>query len=948
MRKRFIISVFIIASLVAAISCSRKENYSDSSVGMEEPVACDVSFEAVPEEFLPETRTVLTDSEIETKKTRIFLGAYQNGSLVCEKEFTVAGGDNLSQMKFKLEKSRTYTVYAIVNAPFSGYPASESSLASMTMDCYNNMAVQGNSMGIPMAGSRTVTIGTSASSYSIPVKRLFAKVSLTMSCNWTGAVISSATVKNLNHSLKPFGSSAWASSTSSTSTYPLFIDSTTGGSSSSMTTVLYVPENIQGTVSAFSGNSASSQKTFDNLTSYWKARLTYLEVEVSSTGLYSGSRTYRVVLGADKLSNCNIVRNSVYNWTLAFDENNLSVNNWKSEADGWNDNRYITSDAEYFVEAIDYYDWTDIFSSNLTSGQVQYTFSVPPGESYDWEDIISDSDPDGFSIETEKIMKTLYVTATAKKNNTSSNVTSTAALNIIYKQIGFDEYDYHVDPGSSVAAEVKYGYYWDTVDPSDWVGIKGKGTGASREWEYTAAPATGITSSYTAGGASTEDRITYTVASTVRPGAYPITASRVSSANIPASADARIVVNDTRYLRWTDRSANYSGEYDYSPDEIHVYLTRGGSGTRSGDYCANAVTYYEFGDITGAGKLYGNTISPYGSSGNKLTDHLMFTFDTDLFALSSFYSGNAWLRCAQNLSAGEYPITLSFTDHTHPITLYVHVAPMETIRPRYEFEHSVYDIMEGSSVVCNIIKHYDRYEDETLVERDCQASETFSLYLGTTTIDDTSIATQSYRTVTGVNYGTTTIRWSYSAYESYAAANVNYSATAEIRVHRTEQRERFEVFDVTTPFTNDEDFSIRNMVPVTTLIYPKNVYYIWLVVARYVDTYTDGVVTEYDTTPEIMDYNSFGFEWREEGGSLLAYTSEDYASNDIAEYPLHVLWVYENAGQTTVSWSNGLTGDAYRGTRKITLIHTEVGFQFDPNNPGGDIPIEYDDNNNQP
>lgn len=941
MRKRFIISVFSIAAIMAAASCSRKENYSDSPVGVEEPVACDVSFEAVPEEFLPETRTVLTDSEIETKKTRIFLGAYQNGSLVCEKEFTVAGGDNLSQMKFKLEKSRTYTVYAIVNAPFSGYPASESSLASMTMDCYNNMAVQGNSMGIPMAGSRTVTVGTSASSYSIPVKRLFAKVSLTMSCNWTGAVISSAMVKNLNHSLKPFGSSAWASSTSSTSAYPLFIDSTTGGSSSSMTTVLYVPENIQGTVSAFSGNSASSQKTFDNLTSYWKARLTYLEVEVSSTGLYSGGRTYRVVLGADKLSNCNIVRNSVYNWTLAFDEDNLSVNNWKSEADGWNDNRYITSDAEYFVEAIDYYNWTDIFSSNLTSGQVQYTFSVPPGESYDYEDIISDSDLDGFSIETEQIMKTLYVTATAKKNNASSNVTSTAALNVIYKQIGFDEYDYHVDPGSSVAAEVKYGYYWDTIDPSDWVGIKGKGTGALREWEYTSAPATGITSSYTAGGASTEDKITYTVASTVRPGAYPITASRVSSANVPASADARIVVNDTRYLRWTDRSGNYSGEYDYYSDEIHVYLTRGDYGTKSGYTCAGDVTYYEFGDITGSGKLYGSTIPPYSAD-----DYFMLTFDTDMFSLYTISNNRFIIRCLQDLSAGVYPITFSFTDHTHPITLYVHVAPKETIRPRYEFEHSVYDVMEGSTVVCNIVKHYDRYEDETLVERDCQDSETISVYSGTATIDDTSIATQSYRTVTGVSYGTTTIRWSMSTFESYASAYVQYSATAEIRVHRTEQRERFEVYDVTNIYYNNgEDFTIDDLTPVSTLVYLKNQNFIWLLVAKYVDTYTDGVVTQYGTTPQIMNFDANGFEWYEDDGALLGNSSEEYAYGNTVEYPLHVLWVDTVAGQSTVYWSNGLTGDAYRGTRKLTLILTEVGFQFDPNNPGGDIPIEYD---NQP
>ena len=159
----------------------------------------------------PPTRSILQSADIETKVTSVTLGLYQGGLLV-EKEYYGSG----------------------------------------FIPGYLDADVGIEYRGIPMAGSLVYTVGTTSSG-AIPVRRLMAKVTAQLYCEWTG-VITSVKVHNLNRSLKPFGSSAAASASDILPVYEF----QTGGEQPSGTYVFYVPENRQGTVSGIADSSEKS------------------------------------------------------------------------------------------------------------------------------------------------------------------------------------------------------------------------------------------------------------------------------------------------------------------------------------------------------------------------------------------------------------------------------------------------------------------------------------------------------------------------------------------------------------------------------------------------------------------------------------------------------------------------------------------------------------------
>ena len=268
------------------------------------------------------TRSLLTGSDIETKKTGITLAAYgEDGTLATSGHFTT----NLKSLALGLEANRTYTIYALVNMgdQTGAIPRSESALSSLTyrIPSYSDGTESIASRGIPMAGKLAYPDAGTV----IPVERLLAKVTVQVSCEWPGAAIRSARVCQLNRMLRPFGEATLEEDWGQQEFHE-------GTGTASGTFVFYVPENRQGTISGIQSSRDKSPDRNDKVNAR-KNQLTYLETVVEGTGIYVGSITYRSYLGQNAVSDFDIRRNARYNWTIRYLKDGLQYNDWKHDND---------------------------------------------------------------------------------------------------------------------------------------------------------------------------------------------------------------------------------------------------------------------------------------------------------------------------------------------------------------------------------------------------------------------------------------------------------------------------------------------------------------------------------------------------------------------------------------------------------------------------------------
>ena len=303
--KRFPVHVALIVVLLTACSREKPETVFRTS----ETAFSDIF-----------TRSLLTEANIETKKTGITLAVYgEDGYLATSRHFTT----NLESLALELESGRKYTIYALVNMgdQTGRIPRSENALSTLTyrIPSYSNGAESIVSRGIPMAGK----LSYSGAGTIIPVERLLAKVNVHISCEWPDAAIRSTRVCQLNRVLCPFGEATkeedWDQQ-----------DLNEGTGKASGTFVFYVPENRQGTIEGILTSQEKNPDRNDNV----KARkdyLTYLETVVEGTGVYVGSITYRSYLGRDEISNFDICRNARYNWTIRYLKDGLQFNDWKHD-----------------------------------------------------------------------------------------------------------------------------------------------------------------------------------------------------------------------------------------------------------------------------------------------------------------------------------------------------------------------------------------------------------------------------------------------------------------------------------------------------------------------------------------------------------------------------------------------------------------------------------------
>lgn len=283
--------------------------------------------EALLDEENQDTKSYLTKTGIDTYISGVTLAVYETGGTQAYLGYVTSG---FNAVDITLLNNKTYNIYAVANmgdqrtALSSAIEGGTLSSLTYTVD-YSTM----NTNGIPMAASVTGQSFSSASSLTVYLQRLLAKINVSLSCDWSEAVITSAKVKNVNPKVAPFGEIP-ASSTNHAILQD--IHGSTPGTGNTMSAVFYVPENNKGTV----GSVASSmQKTYTNADlSGVRDYATYLEVDVTTTGEYDGNIVYRSYLGSNKTTDFNIVRNEVYNWTITYSKGNLETYDWKRDTDG--------------------------------------------------------------------------------------------------------------------------------------------------------------------------------------------------------------------------------------------------------------------------------------------------------------------------------------------------------------------------------------------------------------------------------------------------------------------------------------------------------------------------------------------------------------------------------------------------------------------------------------
>ena len=310
----------ILATLACLCACTEK-------AVPEEDRSVAVSFTAGgPSPWAAGTRSILTDPDIETKVTGVTLAAYTGGALDADGYYT-----SPHSMTLSLIPGRAYTVYALVNMGDmrNALPALESGLEGLTytIPSYTDGSTSVNARGIPMSGNIDYTMGSGGSTV-IPVRRLLAKVTANLSCDWDGATISSVTVHGMNGRLRPFGDSA----TQGASDMLSDVEYCAGGGVGAGTYVFYVPENRQGTVAGIT-DSADKSHERNSTVNAMRERLTYLETSVSTTGTWTGTVTYRSYLGRNATSDFDIEGNARYVWTVVFREDELQESTWKRETD---------------------------------------------------------------------------------------------------------------------------------------------------------------------------------------------------------------------------------------------------------------------------------------------------------------------------------------------------------------------------------------------------------------------------------------------------------------------------------------------------------------------------------------------------------------------------------------------------------------------------------------
>lgn len=854
------ILLFTAAALGLAACTDRLETPAPSVAG--------VSFSLFDEGYVssPVTKTVFSASDIETRKTSVTLAAYRAGTLYKSGYFT----SNLSAMHLELIDGETYNIYAFVNMGniASSLPSSESVLSSVSYSIPAWQTV--NNTGLPMTGClSSFTVGSSNASGTVPVTRRFARVTAYLSCTWPGANITGAVVGNMNGRIPLVGAAAMSGSGDALS----WSDSDTG-SGSSATMVFYVPENMQGTVSGITASHDKSHE-FNATVAANQSKLTYLEVTVnglsSSSAMYGGNVTYRSYLGANATTNFDIAGNTAYTWTITYSEDGLAQDTWKVDTDRLNDRRSFSwNQNPIYVEpgqTITFLDW---YTTNITTG-ISVALS---GE--DKPDVVHTESSSGFVVKPSA-RPAQSVTATASPSHNPITALIKSTVYIVRRWVaewkGYDP-DIYASEGKKVyVVDYTGGYgssktvqptvdYWQNPggSPIRTHGQVEPGYNGNTLWTYSVP--SGMTQSYS----GSQDRVTYTVPKTVRPGDYPIYATVKADGY---ADEAFIRVADTRFLYWfattgDNTSGAVSTSLDISMgarlDLSHPTMAAmprfvfGDETGNSGSPLNGARTYFTYSGNS-AGQMYPYL---YGQSiRNNFQSTLSSQLVIDVPPALTFSSGPSFTVNAVGSGASSMPVgritgtlaSLPATDGPHTITVYLADNPDVSIDLNLTFNSSGPEvtytetlILEPATAAVNVggtvnmtsvklrtVTYHDGEQYSDVITDLAMSDVTWSS-------SNNGIATVSNGIVTGVAPGTARITASYNA-----PHGTTVSDYCDVTVSSVTTYEETLVLTPTTASIaegNQRQFTSLKLVT---------------------KTFVDGQLT--NTTETALSFSAFGLTW---------------------------------------------------------------------------------------
>lgn len=545
------------------------------------------------------TKTLLESDGIEDKITSTVLAAYSKGKLYRTAYFTGCG----TSLPLTLENGQAYTVYALINTgdTRSSFPEYESGIGNITyrLTSYDSGSDCVNSLGIPMAGWASVTGGIGLS--TIGVKRLLAKVTANIQCDWPGGTVNGGVVYNMNSALKPFGTSAMESPSDSFTYNPERHNCAPGNSSATL--VFYVPENLQGTIPSVESSSDKSHE-HNAAVNTKKDCLTYLEVSVSGSGLYEGDIVYRSYLGSNSTDNFDIIRNCSYVWNITYSEDNLAHDEWKME-NSLEDKRELSVPGALYLIPGEDVSLSEHVSTNMPLETVGWLIGANQTGADLVGTIHNGANLAGLSFSTDNTMTPdsygnrvinlfpLSNPRTGLGGNTRvyivdenvawKNTLNGPVYNMVTHNTGSGN-KYFVAPGKTINAHVDFTVGYEDDDAREHVSMRLLGKGGSR-WSFSNSPYQGISGQLFGDVGEEYDVIKYTAGSTVLPGDYPIRAQAMDG----STSDAYIHVNDTRALRWVNRSSVVPGASDgvvfykyLSENKILIHLNSGSAYATSG------------------------------------------------------------------------------------------------------------------------------------------------------------------------------------------------------------------------------------------------------------------------------------------------------------------------------------------------------------------------------
>lgn len=363
----------LLAALTALVACQKEVADPDMQNGCENQEVLPADSDSVyfvPAiaglEFADDTKSIL-GTDIESKFSGYQVIAFDKTDGVFVKAYSYPSVTSASStVGMKLNKSHTYDFYIIGNlwyldesgnkksyedlfAKTGTYPASPDEMTDpLKMPYYlldgKTLDVVGYrtetfaecaTYGIPFAG---VANGITSSSldaqgqFDITVKRLFAKETITVDHfgldGGLGANIfknSTLYLRQVNCRLHPFITNVCAQNNDDILDVSDYYATMSNDQATKF--ILYVPENAQGSASG-----TAAQKIPANAPSGKSTLVTFVEFKGiidKSAGGYGGNMLYQYCLGANATSDYNVVRNTNYGVTLAFEAGSLFSPYWK-------------------------------------------------------------------------------------------------------------------------------------------------------------------------------------------------------------------------------------------------------------------------------------------------------------------------------------------------------------------------------------------------------------------------------------------------------------------------------------------------------------------------------------------------------------------------------------------------------------------------------------------